>query len=1118
MSPAATDRQALLDLLLAEEGLAAPTDDALLPRANPAAPAPLSFAQQRLWFLDQLEPDSAAYNVPGALRLTGALHAAALDRSFAVLCARHEVLRTTFAASGDRPMQQVAPSAAPGWATEDLVVLEPAARDAALRGRIAAESARPFDLARGPLLRATLLRLAADEHVLLVTMHHIVSDQWSLGLLAMELAALYRAETTGAPPALAPLAVQYADFAAWQRRWGEGEACRAQIEFWRAQLTGVASLELQTDFPRPPQPTSRGGTVAFQIPAAARTTLETVAQAEGATLFIALLAVFQTLLHRYTGQADLAVGSPVTGRARPETAPLIGFFTNTLVLRSTVAGEPAFRAWLRTVRETCLAAYAHQDVPFELLAEALQPARELNRNPFFDVMFVHQTALPALELPGVRAEFMPTEIPEAKFDLTLTVRDAAGGGLDGWIEYRADLFAPATMARMAGHFSRLVASAGATPDAALLDLPMLADGERRQVLRDFNATACAFAGAGEPLLHRFIEAAVDRDPTKLALVDAAERITYAELESRANRLAHRLQKLGVGPDVVVGLYLGRTLDMIVGVLGVMKAGGCYLPLDPAYPADRVAFMLEDSHAPVLITHTETRSRPELPPGVVELDLDRAAAELAAEPRTRPASAVTGAHLAYIIYTSGSTGRPKGTTLGHAAMCNLIRWHHATLLTGARGLFFASLSFDVSFHDIFAVLGSGGELHIATEEMRADTAALVDYLQAAQIEKIVLPVVVFQQIAADYGNRLELFASLREITTTGEALILTPPILELCRRLPHCVLHNHYGPSETHVVTAYTFDGPPARLSPPPPIGRPIANTQIYLLDARLNPVPVGVPGELYIGGANLGRDYHRRSELTAERFVPNPFATEPGDRLYRAGDRARWLPDGNIEFFGRLDDQVKIRGFRVELGEVETLLVQHPAVAGAAVVLRERAPGDKCLAGFFTLLPGATVTVAELRAFLGARLPDYMVPAVFVELPVLPLTPSGKIARRSLPALDASQFARDAAHVPPASEGEKLVAEIWAALLGVPRVGRDDNFFHLGGHSLLATRVVARLRARTTLQVPLRALFEHPTLAGFATAVAEVAGGPALLDEVARTVRAVEAMSDAEAAGSQEHA
>jgi amino acid adenylation domain-containing protein len=1098
---AEAERRALIDLLLAEEGLAAASSPGPQPRPAGAGPAPLSFAQQRLWFLEQFDPGGAAYNVPGALRLRGRLEAGALRRALARLTRRHEVLHTVFAATAEGPLQRPEAAAVPGWTEENWTGRSAGQREIALPVRLAVEAAKPFDLARGPLLRALLLHLAPDEHVLALTLHHIVADQWSLGLLAGELAAFYQEETGAGAQALPALPIQYADFAVWQRAWGEAADCQAHVAWWRAQLAGLATLELPTDFPRPAKLSPEVATHRFTLSAGTRSALEAAAQAEGATLFMALLAVFMAQLHRYTGRRDLAVGTPVTGRSRAETAPLIGFFTNTLVMRAAVAGEPTFRDWLRTVRTACVDAYGHQDAPFELLVEALQPPRELDRNPWFDAMFVLQEPRPVPTLGEVRAEYLDTEVPSAKFDLTLTALETDGTKLECWLEYRPGLYSAATAARFAEHFGNLAAAAAQAPDKLLLDLAMLGAGERERVLHGFNATARSYAG--EPLVHRLVEEQAARVPQALAVTDDTERLTYAELEARSNRLARRLQRLGAGPDAIIGLCLDRTVDLAVGVLGILKAGACYLPLDPGYPADRLAYMLADAGARILLTHAETRGLLAAPAGTVTLDLD--ADDLAAESPVRPPCAATGEHLLYIIYTSGSTGRPKGVTLSHAALHNLIRWHLETMLVGVRGLLFASLSFDASFHEMFAVLGSGGELHVATEPIRRDTGKLVDYLERERIEKVILPVVVMQQLAADYLGRVPGLSALREITTTGEALVVTPPMIEFFRAMPHCALHNHYGPSETHVVTAYRFPAGPTRLRPPPPIGRPVANTQVYLLDRRGQPVAEGVAGELFIGGANLGRNYHGRPELTAERFVPDPFAAAPGSRLYAAGDLARWLPGGDIEFLGRLDDQVKIRGFRVEPGEVETLLVKHPAIAAAAVVARERAPGDKLLVGYFVRRPGAAVEVASLRAFLGDQLPDYMVPSAFIELPALPLTPSGKVERRALPAPEASLLARDAAFAPPGTEAEKVIAEIWSELLAAPRIGLDDNFFHLGGHSLLAARLVARIRARTTLELPLRALFEQPTLRGCVAGLATVAGGREILEEIALTVREAEA-------------
>jgi amino acid adenylation domain-containing protein len=1101
LEAAEAERRALFERLLAEEGLASADAAGPTRRPDPAAPAALSFAQQRLWFLEQFDPGGAAYNVPGALRLAGPLDAGALRRALESLVRRHAVLGTVFASTADGPVQRPGASAELGWTEEDWTGRADAGAPAALATWLAAEAAAPFDLAHGPLLRARLLRLAPDDHVLALTMHHCVADQWSLGILAAEMAAFYEAERTGRPAGLPDLRVQYADFAVWQRAWGESAACRAQIEWWRRRLADLAPLELPVDFPRETKTSAEAGTHRFAVPAGVRAGLERVAREEGATVFMALLAVFLAQLHRSTGQRDLAVGTPVAGRSRPETAGLIGFFTNTLVVRAAFEGEPDFRGWLRVVRAACVEAYAHQDAPFELLVEALQPPRELDRNPWFDALFVVQERRPDPRLSGLQASYLPTEIPAAKFDLTLTALDGADGGWECWIEYRRGLFSPESAARMAGHFGNLAAAAAAEPGRPLLDLAMLSAAERRQVLVEFNATDRTYAD--EPLAHRRFEAHADRRPADLAVVDAGERLTYAALEARANRLARHLQRLGVGPESIVGLCLDRTLDMVVGVLGVLKAGGCYLPLDPGYPAERLEYMLADAGASVVVVHAETRGVGLAPAGAARLDLDADATPLERESPERPPCGARGDNLLYLIYTSGSTGRPKGVALTHAALTNLLCWHWETMLTGVRGLLFASLSFDASFHELFSVLGAGGELHVASDEIRRDPAALAAYVAREQIAKVNLPVVVLQRLAADAADAAPPPPSLREVTTTGEALVITPPMIPLFRRLPGCALHNHYGPSETHVVTAYRFPGPPDRLRPPPPIGRPVANTQAYVVDRRGHPVPIGVPGELFFGGANLGRNYHRRPELTAERFVPNPYGSEAGARLYRTGDLARWRPDGNLEFLGRLDEQVKIRGFRVEPGEVESVLTKHPAIAAAAVAARERA-GEKCLVAYVVRRPGVAWDLAELRGFLGGQLPEYMVPSAFVELAALPLTPSGKVDRRALPAPEAGLLARDAAYVAPESDAERLIAEIWSELLGVPRIGLDDNFFHLGGHSLLATRLVARIRARTTLELPLRALFERPTLRGAVAALAALAGDRATLEEVARTVREVE--------------
>ncbi|MDE3155806.1 MAG: amino acid adenylation domain-containing protein [Acidobacteriota bacterium] len=1097
-------REALFELLLRERGFGTDGPAGIRPRGG-TGPAPLSFAQQRLWFLDQLEPGNAVYNVPGVLRLTGALDAAALGRALNRIVARHEVLRVRCAEADGQP-SQVPLDLVLTLAEEDLSSLAPAVREARIRERAAAEADRPFDLARPPYLRATLLRLGPADHLLLFTMHHIVSDQWSLGILAGELAAFYEEETGGTAAALPALDLQYTDYAAWQQEWRTSAAFAQQLAWWRNRLQGLTPLELPADHPRPAEASFRGASRHFTIDAARRAAVERLGQTADATPFMTLLAAFQVLLYRLTRQGDVAIGTPVANRSQAQLQHLIGFFTNTLVMRASVDGHASFRRQLAEVRRTCLDAYANQELPFEALVEALQPRRELNRHPLFDVLFVLQAPLPSLRMPGVEARFVEQDTTTSKFDLTLTLRESAAGW-EGWVEYRTDLFEAATINGFIDRFARLLDAVVAAPDAAIDDLPLMSADERQRVLAGFNDTAEAFDGDG--LVHGLFERQVERTPDAVALVCGEQRLTYAALNARANRLAHLLQAAGVRPDVPVGICLDRSVETIVSVLAVLKAGGAYLPLDPGYPVDRLAFMLRDAGARLLLVHRATRGLLPPDPDVRVLDLDELAADLAGRPAENPSSPVTRHHLLYFMYTSGSTGRPKGATLSHHALHNLIRWHLATLLNGAATLQFAPLSFDASFHEIFAALGSGGALHLIAETERLDLDALAGHLQAARIAKVILPVVVFQQLAAAYRDRPAPFAALREIMVTGEQLLLTPAILDFCRQLPHCRLHNHYGPSEAHVVTSYTYDEPPAALLPPPPIGRPIANTQIYLLDDRLNPVPVGITAELYIGGANLARDYHHRPDLTAERFVPDPFAAAPGARLYRTGDLARWLPDGNIEYLGRRDQQVKIRGFRVEPGEVETLIGEHPDVAQAAVVVREVVPGEKSLVAFIVWAEGRRGTWEALRDFVASRLPAYLVPSFFVELPALPLTPSGKIERRSLPAPSARDLRAE--FVEPRTATARWLASVWAELLGVERVGVRDNFFELGGHSLLTTRLVSRVRQSLQIDVPLRLAFEQPTIEGFAHGLAARCGGAGVLDTIVETFQQVETLSDEQA-------
>jgi len=1079
---------------------------------------PLSFAQQRLWFIDQLEPGSPLYNVPVALQVEGPLDPRVLERSLSEIVGRHETLRTSFKALEGAPVQVIHPRSPFVLPVVDLSGL-PESRRAALARRLAEEEAgRPFDLSRGPLLRALLLRLAEEDNVTALTMHHVASDGWSMGILVREVAALYAAFAAGRPSPLPELATQYADFAVWQHSWLRGELLESEIAYWRRQLAHLPPrLELPTDRPRPAVQSLRGAVRPVRLPAELTRQAQALSRHEGATLFMLLLAGFQALLARTSSQKDLAVGSPVAGRNRVEIEGLIGFFVNTLVLRGDLSGAPTFRELLGRARETALAAYLHQDVPFEKLVEELAPERSLAQTPLFQVMLVLQNApMGSLEVQDLRLHPLPVAGTTSKFDLTVTLTEV-DGGLNGTAEYATDLFDSTTIDRLTGHFERLLAAAVAAPERRIAELPLLSEAERGQIVIEWNDTGdtgdtVSFAAGAQELF----AAQARRTPDAVAVVygDDPQKaaLTYAELAARAGRLASHLRRLGVGPDVLVGLFVERSLDMVVGILGILQAGGAYVPLDPGYPEQRLAFMLEDTRAPVVVTQEPLRGR--VPAGNAEIVL-LDSGEVAPHPRPlshplppagrgapppsqsldSPLSRAVGGEwergpggegLAYVIYTSGSTGRPKGVALSHGALRNLIDWHLATLLGGVRTLQIASVSFDASFHEMFACWGSGGTLVVVTEETRRDMQALADLLVEQSIEKAILPVVVLTQLAEIFAGRAEL-PPLREITTTGERLQTNRAMAALCERLPECAFHNHYGPSETHVATAFTLQPDPVDWQVYPSIGRPIRRSSAHVLEAGLMPAPVGVPGDLHLGGACVARGYLGRPGLTAERFVPDPFSAAPGGRLYRTGDTVRVGVNGELEYLGRFDDQIKIRGFRIELGEIEAALATHPAVREAIVVVRGEGAGRRLVA---CVIPAEGIQEpiqepdAVLRAHLRDRLPDYMVPAAFVPVESFPLTPSGKVDRRAL-ALSCPEprEAASAGVAAPLTPAEELLAGIWSEVLGVERVGIHQSFFALGGHSLLATQVMSRIRGVFGTDLPVRQLFESPTIAELARAV-----------------------------------
>jgi len=1041
---------------------------------------PLSFAQQRLWFIDRLDPGSSVYNFPAAVRLHGPLNLQALTQSLNEIVRRHEALRTTFAIVDGRPVQVIASRLTLTLPLVDLRELPDIEREAAVLRMATSEAQRPFDLAAGPLVRATVLQLRESEHVGLLTMHHIVADGWSTGILIRELAALYEAYCSGRPSPLPDLPIQYADFAHWQRRWMDGEILQNQLRYWKQQLAGAPPfLELPTDHPRPAVQTFRGAQQALLLPKAVGDGLKALSRREGVTLFMTLLAAFQILLHRYTNQDDLVIGTPIANRNRSEIEGLIGFFVNSLALRTDLSGNPGFPELLHRVREACLGAYAHQDLPFERLVEELHRKRDLSRNPLFQVMFVLQNASPqAVDLPGMSLSPVQIDTGTTHFDLTLHIADT-DQGLAGTIAYNTDLFEPETIARMLGHFSDILETVVSDPERRLSDLTPLTEAERRQILENWNDTATAIPN--DLSIHQLFEAQVERTPAAIAVVLEDRQMTYAELNRRSNQLANHLRTLGVGPETAVGICLKHSLETIIGLLAVLKAGGVYVPLDPAYPQERLAFMLEDAHIPVLLTQEPLLAR--LPPHhATVICLDSGWESIAGESPENPPCVTMPENLAYLIYTSGSTGRPKGVSVSHrstAEHClNVQRFYELTSCD--KVLQFASLSFDLSLEQILPTLVVGASLVLMNTDLW-QTSEFHKKISDFGLTVLNLSTGYWQELAREWTDLPELVPNIepRLIIVGGDTML--PEFLDLWQRTPisSTRLINAYGPTET-TITATAFEVTPGLREHSTrqriPIGRPLANRETYILNEYGNAVPVGIPGELYIGGTCLARGYLKRPDLTAEKFVPNPFTDEPGSRMYKTGDLARYLPDGNIEFLGRIDHQVKIRGFRIELGEIEAVLRQHPAVRETIVLARDNAVGEQHLVGYIVPQPETSPTADVLRGFLTESLPEYMMPAIFVMLDALPLMPNGKIDRDALPAPERTPSAPGRGFVAPRNPLERELVDLWEEVLGIRPIGVTDNFFELGGHSLAAVRLFALIEKRLGKKVPLATVFQGATV------------------------------------------
>ncbi|MGG6293710.1 amino acid adenylation domain-containing protein [Leptolyngbya sp. AN02str] len=1064
-----------------------PAQPALVRQPRPAGPLPLSFAQQRFWFLYQLQPDSSAYHLPAALELTGPLNLDVLECSLTQLIERHEVLRTcvTPMETGE-PHQVILPPQPWNVAVVDVQNVPLEHQATTIHQWAIAHAKQPFNLLTDLPLRTTLLRFSPTHHVLLICFHHIALDGWSLALFVEELTVLYEALSAGKVPALPSLPIQYADFSQWQRQWLQDGHLDAQLAYWQRQLAGpLPVLQLPTDFPHAPVRTFQGRTQTWTLPDVLPA-LKRLNQQAGTTLFMTLLATFQVLLHRYSGQTDILVGSPIANRNCPETQRLMGVLLNTLVLRTDLSGDPSFREVLQRVKSVTLDAYTHQDLPFETLVETLRPERSLHHNPLFQTWFsLNAPPITSRSLADLTLSPIDIDRETAQFDLSLEIQDL-GDRLVGRVEYRTERFTADTITRFQGHFATLLAAIAANPDQRMSELPLLTLAEQ-QGFATWNQTASEYPQ--HSCLHHLIEAQAERLPNAVAVVFGDRQLTYQQLNTQANQLAHHLQTLGVGPDRLVGISVEPSLEMVVGLIAILKAGGAYVPLDPAYPSERLAWMMQDAQVAVLLTQQRLISH--LPAHDRTVCLDEEPSPFNVYSSANPASAVTSHHLAYVIYTSGSTGKPKGTLISHRGVVNYLTWciQAYAVDQGEGTVVHSSLSFDLTVTSLFSPLLVGRSVELLPASLGIDS--LADALNRRTGLSLVKLTPAQLQLLAE-RSPANMADRVRAFIIGGEAL-LPQQIAEWQAIAPTIRLVNEYGPTETVVgCCTYTVSGDAAEADTIP-IGRPIANTQLYVLDVHGHPCPIGVAGALYIGGVGVARGYLNRPALTAETFVPNPFSTTPGDRLYQTGDWVRHLGNGELEYLGRIDHQVKIRGYRIEPGEVEAVLVQHPDVQSGVVVPQRIASEAEEPAGSGGLAmqrlvayavphSGRSLNMGDLRQFLEQRLPAYMVPTAFVQLEALPLTPNGKVDRQALPLPGRSPHA--APPTAPTTPMEAQLAQLWSQVLRLEHIGIHDNFFELGGDSLLATQLVSRIRTALQIELPLRQLFEQPTIAQLARAIA----------------------------------
>jgi amino acid adenylation domain-containing protein len=1076
---------------------AASADAPAITRQFDDGPIPLSFPQERLFLLDQIMPGSSAYNVPTLYEIGATLDEHKLRRAFDYVVGRHEIVRTTIRLIDGAPVQEVNAPAPFELAVTDLREASLPDPDGHAREILGELVRRPFDLAHDLLLRAALVHVRDGEDLLLVVLHHMASDHQSGGLLFAELDAAYAAIEHGREPELPPLAVQYSDFAQWQRAHLDGELLPELIDYWTGQLKGAPErLELPTDRPRPSAQSYRGSWYEATVATEDAAPLRELARRQGVSLFMVLLAGFKVLLHRYTGVEDLVVGTPVSGRHREEIAPLLGFFSNTLALRTDLSGDPSFAELLERVRETMLGALAYQELPFEKLVEVLNPARARSHSPIFQVLFGYDiVSSRQRSLAGATVEQVPVPGWEsARFDLSIIVHDLPGGGLHLNVGYATDVFDRSTIERLIGHYTTLLDAVGHDQGQRLSALPILTARERETMLTEWNATKRSY---DRRCLHELVTDQADRSPEAIAVVSEQDRLSYRELETRSNQLARELIDAGVAVGSLVGMCLERSVDLLVAMLAVLKTGAAYVPIDPTYPPERAEFMLADAQAPVLITQSEflgvVDSR-----GASVICVDRDRSRIDGRPAEPVGIEVDPEQRAYVIYTSGSTGEPKGVEVTHRSVANLVSYMREWPGLCERDVVanLTTPAFDLSVPDWYLPLTTGARLVIVPREATLDGVELADWLTRSGATFVQATPTTWQLLldASWTGN-----AALK-VVCGGEALprALAEELLSRCASLWHM-----YGPTETTVWSSILEL---ASGEGPTPLGGPIANTRFYVLDINRQPAPIGIPGELYIGGEGLALGYHRREELTAEKFVGDPFTPAAKARLYRAGDLVRWREGGTLEFLGRIDQQVKLRGFRLELGEVEAVLDGHPDVSAAVAIVREDSPGDQRLVAYFVPAGEQTVEIEQLRRLCKAKLPPFMVPSGFVSLDAFPATANGKLDRLALPSPDGSRPAMAHSYVAPQTPVEQTLVSIWSEILGVTRIGLDDDFFDLGGHSLLAVKMLSRVHDSFDLDLRLHAVFEHSTIRGLAAAIAAELLAAAGDDELSSLLAEVETL------------